>query len=191
MRILGRLALVLLLVVAASALWWLDTLRERQPVQQADPEQRHEPDYYFTDFRLRAHERSGAPRYVIEGERLVHYADDGTAEVSEPRVFYRGGGGPPWRARSRHGILGPDGDEVELYEDVLMRRQATERAPLALRTTRMTVFTEAGRAETDRPVTIVSPGQRIAAVGMTARFESGLIEFHQDVRGQYDPSIAP
>jgi LPS export ABC transporter protein LptC len=55
----------------------------------------------------------------------------------------------------------------------------------------MTVFTEAQRAETDQPVTIVSPGQRIAAVGMTARFETGQIEFHRDVRGEYDPNIVP
>lgn len=191
MRILGRLGLIVLVVVAASALWWLDTLRERQPVPQADPAQRHEPDYYFTDFRLRAHERSGPPRYVIEGERLVQYADDGTAEVTEPRLFYGGNGDPPWRIRSRRGILSPGGDMVELREDVLMRRQATERPPLALRTSRMTVFTEAGRAETDRPVTVVSPGERIAAVGMTMRFGPGIIEFHQDVRGHYDPAIAP
>lgn len=191
MRILGRLVLIVLVVAAASAMWWLDALRERQPVRQADPAARHEPDYYFNDFRMRAHERSGPPRYVIEGDRLVHYADDGTAEMTEPRLFYRGEGNPPWRVRSRRGILSPDGDRVDLREDVRMQRQGNERPPLTLRTAQMTVFTEAGRAETDRPVTIVSPGRRIDAIGMTARFESGLIEFHREVRGRYDPAIAP
>lgn len=191
MRILGRLALIVLVVAAASAMWWLDALRERQPTREADPEARHEPDYYFNDFRMRAHEQSGPPRYVIEGERLVHYADDGTAEVTEPRLSYRGEGDLPWRVRSRRGILSPGADVVDLREDVLMQRSGNERPPLSLRTAQMTVFTEAGRAFTERPVSILTPGRRIDAIGMTARFESGLIEFHREVRGRYDPAIAP
>ncbi|MEX2575024.1 MAG: LPS export ABC transporter periplasmic protein LptC [Halofilum sp. (in: g-proteobacteria)] len=185
------MGLIVLLVAAVSAMWWLDTLRDPDPVDEAPPEARHEPDFYFNDFRLRAHERSGPPGYVIEGERLVHYADDDTAEMTEPRLRLDSGDGAPWRVRSRLGTLSPDGDVLELREDVFMRRDAAARPPLVLRTTRMTVFTEAQRAETDQPVTIVSPGQRIAAVGMTARFATGQIEFHRDVRGDYDPTIAP
>lgn len=191
MRILARLALVVLVVAAASALWWLDNLRDRQPAPTADPEARHEPDYYFDDFRLRAHERTGPPRYILEGERLVHYADDDSAEVTEPRVHYGGNGDAPWHVEGRRGILSPGGDVVELEDDVVMRRQPASRPPVVLRTTRMTVFTESGRAETAQPVTIVSPGRQVAAVGMTVRFGPDQIELHHDVRGRYDPAIAP
>ena len=191
MRILGRLGIIVLVIAAASALWWLDTLRERRPAPEADPQARHEPDYYFNDFRLRAHERMGPPRYVLEGERLVHYADDGTAEVTEPRVRYGGNGDAPWRVRGRRGILSPDGKVVRLEEDVLMRREPTERPPVMLRTAHMTVSTEAGRAETTAPVTVVSPGRRVAATGMTVLFGPGLIQLHEDVRGYYDPAVAP
>lgn len=189
MRILARLGLIALVIAAASALWWLDTLREREPEPVVDPEARHEPDYYFDEFRLRAHERTGPPRYVLEGERLVHFADDGTAEVTQPRLTYGVGEASPWRVTGRRGVLGPDGDVVDLYQDVVMQREPGDRPPVTLRTSHATVYTAAGRAETERPVTVVSPGWRVRAIGMTARFNAGLIELHQEARGRYDPTI--
>lgn len=192
MRILGRLGILVLVVAAASAMWWLETLREAPEEQPAPPEARHEPDYYMNDFRLRAYEGAGAPRYVLHGERLTHYADDGSAEVTEPRLRYATAeAGAPWHVRGRRGILRPGGDVVDLERDVVLHREPDQRPPITLRTTRMTVFTDAGRAETDRPVTVVSPGQRVDAIGMTAYFGPELIELHQDVRGRYDPAIAP
>lgn len=191
MRLLGRLGILVLVIAAASAFWWLDTLRQ-PPERPAPAEARHEPDYYMNDFRLRAYDGEGTPRYVLDGERLAHFADDGSAEVTQPRLRYATAEPEaPWHVRGRRGILRPGGDVVDLEQDVVLHREPPERPPVTLRTTRMTVFTEAGRAETERPVTIVSPGQRVTAVGMTAYFGPGQIELHQDARGRYDPSIAP
>lgn len=191
MRLLGRLGILALVIAAASAFWWLETLRQ-PPERPAQTEERHEPDYYMNDFRLRAYKGSGAPRYVLDGERLARFADDGSAEVTQPRLRYATAQGKaPWHVRGRRGILRPGGDVVDLERDVVLHREPAQRAPITLRTTRMTIFTEAGRAETDRPVTVVSPGQRVEAIGMTAYFGPELIELHQDVRGRYDPAIAP
>lgn len=191
MRLLGRLGILALVIAAASAFWWLDTLRQ-PPEQPAPPEERHEPDYYMNDFRLRAYEGAGAPRYVLDGERLAHFADDGSAQVTQPRLRYTTAETEaPWHVRGQRGILRPGGDVVDLEHDVVLHREPARRPPITLRTTRMTVFTEAGRAETDQPVTIVSPGRRVRAIGMTAYFGPDQIELHQDVRGRYDPAIAP
>lgn len=191
MRLLGRLGILALVIAAASAFWWLDTLRQ-PPERPAPSEAAHEPDYYMNDFRLRAYEGEGAPSYVLGGERLAHFADDGSAEVTQPRLRYATAEvEAPWRARGQRGILRPGGDVVDLEHNVVLHREPARRPPVTLRTTRMTVFTAAGRAETDQPVTVVSPGQRVTGVGMTAYFGPGRIELHQDVRGRYEPTIAP
>lgn len=186
MRILARLGVTVLVIAAASAIWWLDALRERQPAPTAKPKERHEPDYYFEDFALRAHQTEGEPRYVLHGERLVHFADDDTSEVTEPRLRYDRPEDDPWHVSGRRGVVNPRGDVVDLYEDVVMENRGGQQ-PMRLHTSRMTVYTEAGRAQTDRPVTMTSPGSRVDAVGMTAWFESDLVELHEDVRGRHDP----
>ena len=188
MRPLLRLLFVLLVIVAGSAIWWVDTLREGDE-QRAEPgAPAHEPDYYFTDFRLRTHEAAGLPRYVLRGTRLVHYADDGSATVTAPDLYYRPDTSPPWTMTSETGRLAPSGDRVDMEGNVVMNRQPRDVPPLTLRTSRMTIYTDAGRAETSAPVTVTQPGRRMAAVGATARFGPGLIDLHSDVRGRYEPT---
>lgn len=191
MRLLARLGVLALIIAAASALWWLDTLRApEEEVAEAPPEARHEPDHYFDDFRLRAHEGTGPPRYVLDGRRLVRYADDGSGEVSAPRLHYTPAGAPPWNVTGARGTLAPDGDRVDIEDDVVMTRVPGERGPVTIRTDRMTVFTGAGRAHTDRHVTVDGTGWRVTAIGMTTLFEPDLIELHRDVHGRYDPDHA-
>jgi LPS export ABC transporter protein LptC len=191
MRLLSRALLAVLVVVAVVAMWWLDWLREPDPGREAEAGPRHEPSHYFEGFRLAAHDGPGGPTYVLDGERLVRYADDGTAEVAEPRLRHRGtAGGPPWHARGRRGEVGPDGDRVDLEGEVMLRREPGDRAGLVVETSRMTVFTDAGRAQTDRAVTAHRPGLRIDAVGMTALFREDRIRLHAEVRGRHEPALA-
>ena len=190
MQGLARLAIVALVITAVVALWWLDTLRRPGAKRPADAAAPHEPDYYFASFRLRAHERPGGPGYVLDGRELLHYADDGTAEVVAPRLRYRPAAGAPWRAAGDTGLLGPDGDRLDIDGNVRLVREAPAGAPLVIDTPRLTVFTAAGRAETDRPVRAVGDGWRAAGTGMTARFGPGLIELHADVRVRHEAGLA-
>jgi len=191
MRLLAQLGILALVVAATSALWWLDALRPAAGPPEASPRARHEPDYYFDGFRLRAFDAPGAPRYDLHGQRLIHYADDASAEVIGPRLRYDRPDAPPWYVESATGTLSPGGDRVELVDDVVMRRPpAPPEGPVTVRTDRVTVFADAGRAETERPVTVTGPGWNVAAIGMTTWFESGLIKLHRDVRGRYDPTRA-
>lgn len=190
MRLLARLGVLALIIAAASALWWLDTLRAPDEAPRAPAEARHDPDHYFDGFQLRAHEGAGPPRYVLDGRRLVRYADDGSGEVSAPRLRYTPAGAPPWNVTGERGTLAPDGDRVDIEGNVVMTRMPGERDAVTIRTDRMTVFTEAGRAHTDRPVTVDGAGWRAAAIGMTTLFGPDLIELHRDVRGRYDPGHA-
>lgn len=187
MRLLARLGVLGLIIAAASALWWLDALRQPEERPAVPPRARHEPDHYFTGFQLRAHEGAGPPRYVLDGRRLVRYADDGSGEVSAPRLRYTPAGAASWNVSGERGTLAPDGERVDIAGDVVMTRLPGARNAVTIRSTRMSVFTAAGRAHTDRPVTVEGSGWRVAAVGMTTLFGPDVIELHRDVRGRYEP----
>ena len=190
MRALTHLLFLVLAAIAGITFWWLDTLREVDIAGDGAARPRHEPEHYFERFRVRAHDDAGEPRYVLEGSRLVQYADDRSAEITEPRLRHVRPDQAPWRVRSAQGRIGPAGNRIELAGNVVLRREPAGDPPLVIETARMTVLTDAARADTDRPVTARQPGMRIAATGMTAWFDSGRVELHADVRGVYDPALA-
>lgn len=190
MRILARLIVLGLLLAAVSGLYWVDTLRRAAPDASQPAPAGREPDYYFTDFDLHSFERPGAPTYVLQGERMTHYADNDTATLIAPALDYRASAGALWHATAERGRIGPGGDRVELIREVVIDRSAEASSPLVFRTSRLTVFTAAGRAETDRPVTGTGRGWRTRGTGMTAWFERDLVELHAEVTTHYEPADA-
>lgn len=190
-RRIGPIISLALVVAVASALWWLDTLRREAPVETADPAARHAPEIYFAEFRVHAYDAVGAPRHVLTGDRMTRYTDDESSEIDRPTLFFRDPVGPPWYVVSRRGTLDAEGDRLELTGRVVATRSPDSPDLLVMRTPRLTVLTAAGRAETAAEVDIVGTGSRVHSTGMTATFETGLVELHEDVRGRHDSAITP
>ena len=187
MRILTRIFVIVLVLAAASGLYWVDTLRRTGPVREQADATPHEPDAYFVDFTMRHFEQAGAPTYRLDGERMTRFADDRTAVVERPDLDYRPVDGAPWRATAARAKTNPDGDRVDLINEVVLRQLPTDAAPMTIRTSRLTVLTGAGRADTDRPITAEGGEWRIDATGMTAWFDRDVVELHQEVNGRYEP----
>lgn len=187
MRI-GPIITLLLITLAASALWWLETLRHTEPVVTADPAERHAPEAYFVHFRARAWAAEGLPRHVTHGERMTRFTDDRSNEVEQPEIHYRDPVGPPWYVVSERGRVDADGDRIDLTGNVVATRGVDAPDPLILHTNALQIRLGTGRATTDDPVDVFTTGSRVHSVGMTATFDSGLVELHSNVRGHHDPA---
>ena len=187
MHILTRVIVIALILAAGSGLYWVDTLRRAGPEPQGAGTTPHEPQAYFVDFTMRRFEQTGAPTYRLDGTRMTRFADDRTALIERPDLDYRPVDAPPWRATAARAKTDPDGDRVDLIDDVVLRQLPADGPPMTLRTSRLTVLTEAGRADTDRPVTAEGRAWRIDATGMTAWFDRDLVELHHEVNGRYEP----
>jgi len=190
MRI-GPVLAVVLVALAASALWWLETLRQPTAIDVADPAEYHAPETYFDHFEARAWDTPGPPRHVVSGIRMVRFTDDGSSDIDAPRVFYRDPQGPPWYAVSDTGHVDGSGERIDLRERVVATRAPDSPDPLILRTDTLHIDLATGHARTGDPVDVVTTGSRVHSVGMTATFDTGLVELHSDVRGRHDPAIAP
>lgn len=187
MRALTRVIVIALMLAAGSGLYWVDTLRRAGPEPEADGTTPHEPDAYFVDFTLRHFENAGLRTYRLSGERMTRFADDRSALIERPDLDYRPVDAAPWRATAARAKTDPDSDRVDLINDVVLRQIPENEPPMTIRTSRLTVLTEAGRADTDRPITAEGREWRIDATGMTAWFDRDVVELHHEVNGRYEP----
>lgn len=183
----GPILTLVLIALAASALWWLETLRETESVATADPAEHRAPEAYFDHFRARAWAGDGLPGHVTSGTRMTRYTDDASSEIDAPRVFYRDPAGPPWYVVSERGHVDAAGDRIDLVGSVVATRGVDAPDPLILRTDSLEILLAEGRANTTDPVDVFTSGSRVHSVGMTATFDSGLVELHSNVRGHHDP----
>ena len=118
MKILEKISFILLFGVLGLLSMWLQFgIIEREQVE-FDGNERHDPDYYIENFTAVGMDETGARRYVLEAERLVHYPDDDTALLDNPHIIQYEDGAPPRHTYSESGWISSDGNEVLLTGNV-------------------------------------------------------------------------
>jgi lipopolysaccharide export system protein LptC len=128
---------------------------------------RHDPDYYVVNFTTTTHNAEGAAETRMSAERMVHYPDDDTTELHEPRVLQSKPNEPRYSVRAERGQLSRDGDEVFLYGGVLLVREASEHGPEARMTTEfLHILRDRSLVRTDKEVKIVEGSRSLEGRGM-------------------------
>jgi lipopolysaccharide export system protein LptC len=157
----------LLLLVAALAVWLNSAVQGVPP--KSDGSKRHDPDSMVENFVAKQFAPDGRIRYTLAAQKMVHYPDDDTSHLTAPRFEAFEQDTPPLTVSAQTGMLTQKGDEVFLYGDVLMVREATATTPrMTLRTSYMHVIPDSGIAQTDKPVVMEDPTTIVNAAGMLA-----------------------
>lgn len=183
-----RTLLLILAAIAALALsQWLSRQAEWEQ-DQADRARRHIPDYFLTDFTATTMGPEGRPEHRLSAERLVHYADDDTSDLTQPRVVVFRTGENHWYARAERGKVGPGGEVVYLSDNVeLYQPGSAGEAPLTVTTERLEIHPRKSYAETDAAVTLTGPGSRVEGTGLRAYFKQERLELLTEVSGIHEP----
>jgi len=173
------LPLVMLSLLAALT-FWLDRAAQVE-VRGNDGKTRHDPDFIVDQFTVRKFKPSGKLQYSLVAQKMLHYPDDDTTDISQPQLIYFG---HPQQLRisAKRAAVGKDGDVVHLIDDVKVVRDAAPGDPqLTISTSTMTVYTEDEIASTKDPVTIRHGASIVRGVGMeinnlkqTTRLLSGI-----------------
>jgi lipopolysaccharide export system protein LptC len=147
---------------------------------------RHDPDYLVTNFTTTTYNRDGAVETVMSAERMVHYPDDDTTELFAPRVVQAKPHQPRFSVRAERGQLSRDGDEIFLYGDVLLVRDAAADRPEARMTTDfLHILRDRSLVRTDRDVKIVEGGRALSGRGMEYNNESRELVLRSDVHARF------
>ncbi|HEX7053040.1 MAG TPA: LPS export ABC transporter periplasmic protein LptC [Burkholderiales bacterium] len=177
--------LALMLALAALTLW----LEHATRVEDKPPAlRRHDPDYIVTRFTTTTYDAAGRPVRTLAAARMVHYPDDDSTELEAPRVIEARPEQPRLRARADRGTLSREGDEIFLYDNVVLTREADETSPAARMTTSfLHIVRDRSLVRTDREVLFEEPGRSLKGRGMEYRTDTRQLTLAHDVRGVMEP----
>ena len=175
--------LALMLALALLTFYLERTVREDELPSAA---RRHDPDYYVVDFTTTTYTNRGAVESVMSAQRMVHYPDDETTDLVEPRVLQSRPNEPRYTVRAERGQLSRDGDEIFLYGDVLLVRDASSERPEARMTTEfLHVLRDRSLVRTDRLVKIVEGGRSLSGRGMEYNNDTRELLLRHDVVARF------
>jgi len=179
------LPLALMFVLALVSFWLERTVREEAPRVAT---RRHDPDYLITNFTTTSYNREGATESVLTADRMMHYPDDDSTELLRPRVVQTRPNEPRMTVSAERGALSRDGDDIFLYDNVVLVRAADRERPEARMTTSfLQVVRDRSLVRTDRDVMIHEDRRTLWGRGMEYDNGSQVLQLRSRVRGVFEP----
>jgi len=174
-----------LMLVLAALTFYLD-----RAVQDDDSHpalRRHDPDYLVVNFTTTTYNRDGAAESSLSAERMVHYPDDDSTELTAPRVVQTKPDEPKMTVRADRGRLSRDGEDIYLYDNVVLEREAgAGKSAARLTTEYLQVVRDRSLVRTDREVTIVEETRSLSGRGMEYSSETQHFTLNADVRARFE-----
>ena len=162
-----RLLPLILFTLLAALTFWLDQ-STRIGEQHNDGKDRHDPDFIVDKFTVRRYDASGRLQHVLTANKMFHYTDDDSTEVSQPELRYFSNGRTTELTAPR-AWLAPEGKELRLGDAVRVVREGNAAEPATLLTTEeMVVFPDEEIARSHTPVTIVQGASVVNGTGLEA-----------------------
>lgn len=157
--------LSLLLVLAGLSFWLRYATDSPQP--KYDGKLRHDPDYIVTDAILRKIDQNGRLKYTLSATDIRHYPDDDSTDMLKPNLVHFQAKKPPVTMSAERGHISKDGEQVDLYDNVRIRRSASAQyEELTAYMPELTILPDVERAFTKRPVLITQGKSWMKGVGM-------------------------
>lgn len=179
------LPLVLAGVLALLAVW-LNQLTHR-PVLEDHGGFAHEPDTIVTRFNALAFDAEGRPLHRLTADKLIHYMDDDTTEILNPRFSVLEGDRLQSDVVARRGQISTNGQHVHLLGDVRVNRYSqTGGLPATLDTEYLWITPDAHLMRTDRAVTLRQGKTVITAGSMLANTKNKEMTLSKGVHGYYE-----
>jgi len=175
-----------LMLALALLTFYLDRMVQEEDVKPGA--RRHDPDYIISNFTATTYDREGNPLSVLSAERMVHYPDDDTTELFAPRVVQTRPNEPRMSVVAQRGALSGDGEELFLYDNVVLVREADQEQPEArLTTSFLHILRDRSLVRTDREVLIVEDHRSLSGIGMEYNSEKRVFTLLANVVGRFEP----
>lgn len=174
----------LMLALALLTFYLERTVRDDET---APAVRRHDPDYVVANFTTTTYNREGAVQTVLSAARMVHYPDDDTTEIFSPRFLQAKPDQPRVTVSAQRGQLSRDGDELFLFGNVLVVRDASAGRPEGRLTTEfLHVLRDRSLMRSDREVKFVEGGRMLQGRGLEYNNETRELHLRNDVRARFE-----
>lgn len=178
----------LAVIIALTALTaWLKHAAEL-PDERPIDKRRHDPDTIIEQFTASSLDPQGRPLHRLSADRLVHYGDDDSSELTRPRVQYTPHGEAIITISSQRGLMRDGKDEITLFDEVRVARESTPSQPGWLATmAEITAYPPLGTAHTDHPIVFTQGTATLNGTGFSLDQNARTASLNQAVRGNFPP----
>ena len=182
-----RLFPLALMLALALLTFWLD--HQVSGEGGARPSnRRHDPDYLITNFTTTTYNQDGKAETVLSAAQMLHYPDDDSTELRAPRVMQAKPAQPRFTVQADRGQISREGDEIFLYDNVVLVREADAARPEArLTTSFLHILRDRSLVRTDREVHFTEDGRSLTGRGMEYFNATRELLLHADVHALMEP----
>lgn len=181
--------LALLIFLALLTFWISRTVQP--PVLKLDGSSRHDPDYIMTNFVTTQTYPDGGLRYKLAAVEMRHFPDDDSTELQRPRYTQFAADKPYTQVQSLRGHVSSDGEEVKLFDNVKVTRQAfAGKGEMTVETDYLNIRPNDDLVTTESPVVIrQAPKTVIYATGMIYEKQKQTVTLLHKVRAHYEKPV--
>ena len=181
----------LALVVALALLsFWLE---QAGRIQEPHPSlRRHDPDYVIDKLQIQDFDKDGRASSTLSAARMVHFPDDDSTELVLPRVVDQKINKPRMTLSADRGATNQAGDEVFLYDNVVLVREAgADLSEARVQTDFLHIIRPRSLVRSDRAVSITEEGRALTGRGLEYDNETREMRLLADVRARFEPASKP
>jgi lipopolysaccharide export system protein LptC len=176
--------LLLMLSLAALSFWLERTVREEEGAHPSL--RRHDPDYIIDNLKHTRYNAAGAVESTLAAAKMLHYPDDDSTDLIAPHLVQTKPNEPRVTVTADRGAVSQDGEEVFLYDNVLLVRDGgAERSATRMRTSFLHLVRSRSVVSTDREVVITEDDRVLTGRGMEYRNDTQEMFLRERVRGSY------
>jgi len=181
--------LVLLMLLALMTFWINKTVQPQAP--KLDGSSRHDPDYIMSNFVTTQTDINGDLRYKLAAIEMRHFPDDDSTVLQRPRYTQFAVGKPYTQVEGLRGYVSSNGEEVQLFDNVKVTRQAFEgKGEMTVDTDYLNIHPNQELVTTESPVVIrQAPKTVIYATGMIYEKKIRTVTLLHRVRAHYEKPI--
>ena len=166
--------------------YWLN--QQVQPGVAARDNKRHDPDAIVENFSATNLNEKGVPNFIMSANKMLHFPDDDSSTLEEPRITMLSPGQPAIHATAKSATISSKGNEVVLQNDVEVSREATIRQDgFKLQTEYLRIVPDRNLADSDRAVTLVDTHNIVHAIGMVLDNNLRTLKLLSQVRSDHVP----
>jgi len=179
--------LLLMLALAALTSWLELMVREDEEIRQ--PPRHHDPDYIVDRLLHTRFNAQGVAESTLAAEKMLHYPDDDSTDLVAPRLVQTKTNEPRVTVTADRATLSKDGEELFLYDNVLVVRDAGAGQPeIRMQTSFLQMARTQSVLRTDAQVVITGGDRVLSGRGMEYNSNSMQFRLRERVRGRYRPA---
>lgn len=167
--------------------YWLNQQVQPDP-GKPDSNKRHDPDAVIENLSAIKLNEQGLPRFILAARKMQHFPDDDSTTLEVPRITILSPNQPAIHSVARRGAISGKGDEVFLYDDVeVLRNASARREELRVHTEYLRIVPDRNLVSTDRAVSIVEGRNTLHATGLEMDNNARTLKLLAKVRSEYVP----